>query len=50
MPVTGIRQEFELSTRNQYTKVTAEIGFKVEKVVSFLLWRCLALLLRKLSR
>ena len=30
MPVTGIRQEFELSTRNQYTKVTAEIGFKVE--------------------
>lgn len=29
MPITGLRQEFELETRNKYTKVTAEIGFKV---------------------
>jgi hypothetical protein len=29
MPTTGLRQEFELETRNKYTKVAAEIGFKV---------------------
>ena len=30
MPTTGLTQEFELSTRNEYTKVKAELGFKVE--------------------
>jgi hypothetical protein len=30
MPTTGLRQEFDLSTRNEYTKVKAEVGFKVE--------------------
>jgi len=30
MPTTGLRQEFELNTRNDYTKVTAEVGLKVD--------------------
>jgi hypothetical protein len=30
MPVTGIRQEFELETRDRYTKVKAEMGIKVD--------------------
>jgi hypothetical protein len=29
MPTTGLRQEFKLETRNRYTTVDAEIGFKV---------------------
>jgi len=29
MPVNGIRQEFELTTRSQYSKVDCEIGLKV---------------------
>lgn len=30
MPTTGIRQEFDLTTRSSYTKVKAEIGLKIE--------------------
>jgi len=30
MPVTGLRHEFDLTTRSQFTKVKAEIGIKVD--------------------
>jgi hypothetical protein len=30
MPKTGLKQSFNLTTRNQYTKINAEIGFTVE--------------------
>ena len=29
MPVTGIRQEFQLTTRSAYSKVECELGIKV---------------------
>jgi hypothetical protein len=29
MPTMGIRQEFELQTRDRYTKVTCEVGIKI---------------------
>lgn len=30
MPVTGIRHSFDLATRNAYTKVSAELGLKLD--------------------
>jgi hypothetical protein len=30
MPNTGLRQEFEMTTRDRFTKVNCEIGMKVD--------------------
>ncbi len=30
MPVTGVRSEFEMATRNDFTKVKCEIGIKID--------------------
>jgi hypothetical protein len=30
MPSTGLRQQFRMNTRNQFTHVDAEVGLKVE--------------------